>query len=318
MDSRRKFIKRSSLGALAITTAPYVVSAMKDLNERPAMEMPKISLAQWSLHRTLEKGEIKAVDFAAIAKDTYGISAVEYVNQFYVDMATSAQFWAQMKARANDAGVQSLLIMVDNEGDLGDPNEIARHTAVKNHFKWIHAAKILGCHSIRINAFGKGSLEELEPALLDGLGQLAEYGAKEKINVLIENHGLHTSNASFITGIIEKVDNPFLGTLPDFGNWCLTAEWGSTASSKNCTDIYPQTKAIAEFLPYAKGVSAKSYDFDSEGNQTLIDYPKPMQLVKDSNFNGFIGIEYEGENLSVHEGIIATKALIEKVWMNLD
>lgn len=318
MDSRRKFIKKASLGTLAMTTAPYTLSALNHVEEVPTMENPKISLAQWSLHRTLEKGEIKAADFAAIAGEDYGINAIEYVNQFYVDMATSAKFWAQMKERADSAGVKSLLIMVDNEGDLGNPSKIARNTAVRNHYKWIHAAKILGCHSIRVNAFGKGSLEELESSLVNGLGQLAEYGAKEEINVLVENHGLHTSNASFIVDIIKKVDNPFLGTLPDFGNWCLSAEWGSTAETKNCADVYPPAKAISEFLPYAKGVSAKTYDFDNEGNQELIDYPKLMQLVKDSAFERHIGIEYEGENLSEDEGIKATKTLIEKVWANLD
>ena len=212
------------------------------------MSLPKISLAQWSLHRSLEKGKIQAVDFAAIAKNNYGVEAIEYVNQFYVDMATSSKFWAQMKERAENEGVKSLLIMVDNEGDLGDFNDGERKTAVKNHYKWIDAAKILGCHSIRVNAFGKGSLEELESSLVDGLGQLAEYGAKEKINVLIENHGLHTSNAAFIVEIIKKVDNPFLGTLPDFGNWCLSAEWGSTAGNKNCSEVYPPDKAIDSIL----------------------------------------------------------------------
>jgi len=318
MNTRRKFVKKASLGAVALATAPYTLNAKKLLKGSPNMTAPKISLAQWSLHRSLEKGEIQAVDFAAIAKNTYGIGAVEYVNQFYVDMATSSKFWAQMKERADNQGVQSLLIMVDNEGDLGNPNDIARNTAVRNHYKWIHAAKILGCHSIRVNAFGKGSLTELESSLVNGLGQLAEYSAKEKINVLIENHGLHTSNATFMVDIIKKVNNPFLGTLPDFGNWCLTAEWGSTTASKNCTDVYPPAKAISEFLPYAKGVSAKTYDFDGDGNQTGIDYPELMQLVKDSDFNEHIGIEYEGENLSEHDGIKATKALIEKVWANLD
>lgn len=318
MENRRNFIKKTALGAIALNTLPLTATSITSETRYTSMAEPKISLAQWSLHRALEKGEIQAGDFASIAKNSYDISAVEYVNQFYVDMATSSKFWSQMKDRAHNEGVKSLLIMVDNEGDLGNLDDKERGTAVKNHRKWIHAAKILGCHSIRVNAFGKGSLEDLESALVDGLGQLAEYSAKEEINVLIENHGLHTSNAPFITDIIKQVDNPFLGTLPDFGNWCLNTEWGSTAASKSCTDIYPPADAIKAFLPFAQGVSAKSYDFDSDGNQTLIDYPKLMQLVKDSGFKGHIGIEYEGDNLSEPEGIKATKTLIERVWANLD
>ena len=318
MGNRRTFIKKAALGSLALNSFPLMASPITYKKRTSKMAAPKISLAQWSLHRALEKGELQAVDFASIAKNTYDIDAVEYVNQFYVDMANSAKFWSQMKDRADNEEVKSLLIMVDNEGDLGNLDDKQREAAVKNHFKWIHAAKIMGCHSIRVNAFGKGSKQTLRQPLIDGLGALSEYGRKENINVLVENHSLHTSDAEFIVGIIKEVNNPYLGTLPDFGNWCLSAEWGSTAASKNCGELYPPDKAIRMFLPYAKGVSAKSYDFDSTGNQDIIDYPSLMQLVKDSGFTGHIGIEYEGENLSEPEGIMATKALIESVWAKLD
>ncbi|MEX0290428.1 MAG: sugar phosphate isomerase/epimerase family protein [Flavobacteriaceae bacterium] len=314
MNSRRIFIKNSLLGttALCLPTSSAFASA-KLLGEKK----PKISLAQWSLHRALQKGEIKAEDFAKITKDEFDISAVEYVNQFYVKNATNQKFWGEMKSRADDVGVKSLLIMVDSEGDLGDLKDQARKTAVENHHKWIHAAKILGCHSIRVNAFGKGSREELQASLVDGLGQLSAYAAEQEIYVLIENHGLHTSDGKYITEIIKEVDNPYLGTLPDFGNWCLNAEWGSTMDNK-CTEVYDHYEGVSDFLPYAQGVSAKSYNFDANGNETLLSYSKLLQLVKDSGFKGYIGIEYEGSGLSEADGIRATKALIEKVWNKLD
>lgn len=304
------------MGAAALSIAPssFFKDPMIKNNENPL----KISLAQWSLHRALEKGEIKAVDFAQIAKNTYDISAVEYVNQFYVDMANSSKFWSQMKQRADNEDVKSLLIMVDNEGELGYPGDSERKTAVENHYKWIDAARLLGCHSIRVNAFGKGTKRELHSALIDGLGSLAEYGEKQNINVLVENHGLHTSDGKFIVSVLQQVNSPFLGTLPDFGNWCLTAEWGSTEESKNCEKIYPHEDGITDFLPFAKGVSAKSYNFDGHGNETYLDYPKFLKLVKDSDFDGYIGIEYEGEKLSEPDGIRATKTLLEKVWQELD
>ena len=315
MKSRRSFIKNSTLGATALTLTPasFLKRAMKNTTDNTL----KISLAQWSLHRALEQGKLKAIDFAQIA-NTYDINAVEYVNQFYVDMASSEKFWSQVKQRADNEGVESLLIMVDNEGELGYPGDSERKTAVENHYKWIDAAKILGCHSIRVNAFGKGTKRELHAALIDGLGSLAEYGAKQNINVLVENHGLHTSDGKFIVSVLQQVDNPFLGTLPDFGNWCLTAEWGSTEEGKNCEKIYPHEEGVTDFLPFAKGVSAKSYNFDDNGNETYLDYPKLLKLVKDSNFNGHIGIEYEGEKMSESDGIRATKALLERVWQELD
>lgn len=316
MTSRRSFIKKSALGITAVSLPSYAMYNASLLTPIHMNSKPKISLAQWSLHRALEKGEIRADNFANIAKNSYGIDALEYVNQFYVDQGTDEKFWNKMKTKANDEGVKSLLIMVDNEGELGNPNSIERKKAVENHYKWIDAAKLLGCHSIRVNAFGQADLETLKSALTDGLGNLATYGEKEGINVLIENHGLHTSDGAFIVDIIKQVDNPYLGTLPDFGNWCLNKEWGSTQNNQ-CTNVYDRYKGVEEFLPYAKGVSAKSYAFDAEGNETIIDYGRLLKTVKDSEFDGYIGIEYEGEKLSEPDGIKTTKALIEKVWKNL-
>lgn len=315
MNNRRLFIKNAILGTASLSLPAYLSYGTQPFVST-SVKKPKISLAQWSLHRALEKGEIMAENFAQIAKNDFDISAIEYVNQFYVKHASNQKFWGQMKERADDSGVKSLLIMVDNEGELGNPDESSRKLAVENHYKWIDAAKILGCHSIRVNAFGTAKPDVLKNALIDGLGQLAAYGAQQQINVLIENHGLHTSDGTYMTNIIGQVDNPYLGTLPDFGNWCLNTEWGSTMNDK-CSELYPHEKGVADFLPFAKGVSAKSYNFDASGNETYLDYPKLLKLVKDANFDGYIGIEYEGNQLSEAEGIRATKNLIEKIWKSL-
>ena len=176
---------------------------------------------------------------------------------------------------------------------------------------------MLGCHSIRVNAFGNGNSEELKAALVDGLGRLCEYGAEQDINVLIENHGYHSSNADWVIDLIKQVDSKHLGTLPDFGNWCLNAEWGSTMNGK-CTDSYDIYEGVKKFLPFAKGVSAKSYNFDEHGDQKDIDYTQMLKVVKDFGYHGYIGIEYEGDNLTEKEGIKATKRLIEKAWLSLD
>lgn len=314
MKTRRAFIKKTFLASTALSVTPLTTFAEEGYFQKNST--PKISLAQWSLHRALEKGEIKATDFAEIAQTDYGIGAIEYVNQFYVDKVKSEKFWLQMKQRAFDNGVKSLLIMVDNEGDLGNPDDAERKKAVENHYKWIHAAKILGCHCIRVNAFGDGDLASLKTSLVAGLGSLAEYGSKENINIIVENHGLHTSNGAFMAGIIKEVNMPYLGTLPDFGNWCLSAKWGSTQNNK-CDNVYDRYQGVSEFLPFAEGVSAKSYAFDSDGNETIIDYHKMLKIVKDSGFDGYIGVEFEGENMPEPDGIRATKTLIERVWADI-
>lgn len=274
----------------------------------------KISLAQWSLHKSFQDGSRKAEDFASIAKNEFGIQAVEYVNSFYKDHGTDQDFWRRMRKKADSLDVRSLLIMVDGEGDLGSPDSLERKTAVENHFKWVDAASILGCHSIRVNAFGKGSKEEVQAAMIDALQQLCTYAAKSNINIIIENHGLYSSDGKWIAELMKKVNMPNIGTLPDFGNWCMAYEWGSTDGSRTCTAEYDRYQGVADMMPFAKGVSAKSYAFDGQGDETTIDYVRMLKVVNDAGFNGYIGIEYEGSELSEPDGIRATKALLEKVW----
>ena len=317
MASRRTFIKQSTLGSLALTFPLLTEIKAATPGFKSANIGPKISLAQWSLHRALEAGDLKAVNFPRVAKKEFGISAVEYVNAFYTDELRNPSFWDTLKKDTDAEGVQNLLIMVDDEGELGAAQKPERTRAVDQHRRWIEAAHRLGCDAIRVNAFGKGDRKALREALIDGLGTLAEAGSEAGINILVENHGLHTSDAGFMTGIIEAVNNPFLGTLPDFGNWCLNKEWGGTQRG-SCTDSYDPVKGLQQMLPFAKGVSAKSYDFDQDGNETTLPYKALLQEVKDFGFTGYIGIEYEGERLSEAQGIRATKALIEKTWATLD
>lgn len=304
---------------VALGTIAMTISQCKPRSTENKMSTPdiKLSLAQWSIHRALESGTLQAENFAAIAKNDFGINAIEYVNTFYKDHATDKAFWQKMRATADSLQVRSLLIMVDNEGDLGNPNQAERIKAVENHFKWVDAAKILGCHSIRINAFGDGSKQEVQAAMVDALKQLCTYAAKDSINVLIENHGLYSADGQWVAEIMRQVNMPNCGTLPDFGNWCMAAKWGSTQPEKKCTEEYDRYKGVEEMLPFAKGVSAKSYAFNEQGEETIIDYRKMLELVKLSGFSGYIGIEYEGAPLSEKEGIMATKALLEKTWKEI-
>jgi sugar phosphate isomerase/epimerase len=309
MTSRRLFLKQSALTGIALTLPLPLFSADR--------AVPKISLAQWSMNRAIKDGSIKAEDFASITKNQYGVNAIEYVNGFYTDHKKDMAYWADMLKRSDNEGVTNLLIMVDAEGDLGDLNQRNRKKAVENHYGWVDIAKKINCHSIRVNAFGTGSREKVKTALVDGMGRLAEYGAEAGINIVIENHGLYSSEADFIVEMIKEVNSPYLGTLPDFGNWCTSVKWGGT-SDNSCANVYDVQKGVAQFMPYAKGVSAKTYDFDADGNQPRLDYPALLKTVKATGYDGYIGIEYEGNNLSEPDGIMATKRLIERVWAELD
>jgi len=271
----------------------------------------KISLAEWSLHRTIQAGELDHLDFPALARNEFGIDAVEYVNGFFKDKAKDTAYLAELKRRCNDAGVISLLIMCDGEGDLAGPDATQRKAAVENHFKWVEAARFLGCHSIRVNCFGAGTREEMAKASAESLRTLSEFAQPVGINVLVENHGGFSSDGQWLSGVMREVGMPNCGTLPDFGNFCMRREKGDMWESP-CVEWYDRYKGVTELMPFAKGVSAKSHEFDSNGNSQETDYRKMLQIVKSAGYTGYIGVEYEGSGLPEHEGIRATKKLLER------
>lgn len=295
---RRDFIK----SAAALSLAPALNANMVANALTGKKKLFEISLAQWSLHRTLRAGELDNLDFAETAKKQFGINAIEYVNSFFFDKANDRVYLAEMKKRVQDNGMKNLLIMCDNEGRLGDPDDAARTKAVGNHFKWVEAAKYLGCHSIRVNAASEGSYDEQMKLAADGLRRLTEFGAEHGLNVIVENHGGLSSNGEWLSGTIKMVGHQRCGTLPDFGNFRLKDdEW------------YDRYKGVEELMPYAKAVSAKSHDFDESGNETKTDYMKMIKIVLEAGYKGYIGVEYEGSQLSEADGILATKKLLQKV-----
>ncbi len=296
---RRDFLKFGASIAGGLAATGLRGSLFSDIKKPMVF---KISLAEWSLHRTLQRKEIDHLDFYSVAKKEFDISAVEYVNTFFFNKARDATYLKEMKTRADDLSVRSLLIMCDNEGNLGDPDDSKRKTAVENHYKWAEAAKFLGCHSIRVNARSEGSYDEQIELAADGLRRLAEFGDSMGINTIVENHGGLSSNGKWLSAVMEKVDHPRIGTLPDFGNFRLDGE-----------EWYDRYQGVRELMPYAQAVSAKSHEFDSDGNEINTDYYKMMKIVLDASYNSHVGIEYEGTAHSEMEGIRLTLELLKKV-----
>lgn len=302
---RRNALK--SLGAIGAGTLLPWNQYAKTISE-PKF---KISLAEWSFHKALWAKEMDHLEFA-VKTSELGMNGVEYVNQFFADKAEETSYLNQMNQIASDHGVTQVLIMVDNEGYLGELDEAKRSEAVENHYKWVNAAKYLGCHSIRVNAFGKGSAEEVKTAAVDGLGRLSEYAAQENINVIVENHGSYSSVGSWLSAVIQQVNMSNCGTLPDFGNFCMKREGGAMWGAP-CVEEYDKYKGVEEMMPFAKAVSAKAFDFDENGDEPNIDFYRMMKIVTDHGYSGFVGIEYEGDSMEEKDGIIATKKLLEKI-----
>jgi sugar phosphate isomerase/epimerase len=257
----------------------------------------KISLAEWSLHLALGKGTVTNLEFPGIAKTKYGLDAVEYVSGFFKGKAEDPGYLTALKDSCTKYEVKSLLIMVDSEGNLADTSLAARTKAIENHYKWVKAAKFLGCHSIRVNLSGRGTMGQMQAAAIDALSRLSDYASDFGINIIVENHGGNSSIGKWLAEIMKTVNKPNCGTLPDLGNFYE----------------YDRYKGVTEMMPYAKGVSGKTLDFDSEGNETKVDYVKMMKIISDSKYSGYIDVEYEGIKLSEDEGIKASITLLKKV-----
>ena len=300
---RREFIKKSASLTAGVTLGGLSSTLLNGCNNKMSF---KISLAEWSLHRALNSKEIDHLDFADIAKNDFSINAIEYVNSFFFNHAKDNAYLIEMKNRADDHGVKSLLIMCDNEGNLGEPEEKKRIQAVQNHYKWAEAAKFLGCHSIRVNARSFGTYDEQIKLAADGLRRLVEFGDNIEINIIVENHGGLSSNGEWLSSVMKEVNHPRIGTLPDFGNFRIEND-----------NWYDRYKGMKELMPYAKAVSAKSHEFDKNGDETGSDYYRMMDIVLENGYNGYVGIEYEGSKHSEMEGIRLTNKLLKKIQSSI-
>ena len=106
---------------------------------------------------------------------------------------------------------------------------------------------------------------------------------------------------------LQLADHPRVGTLPDFGNFQIGP-----------LESYDRYRGVAELLPWAKAVSAKSHEFDAEGNEVRTDYARMLAIVAASGYRGHVGIEYEGDEHSEPEGIRLTRDLLLRVRSELE
>ncbi|TRX61415.1 sugar phosphate isomerase/epimerase [Fulvivirga sp. M361] len=327
---RRTFNKNAIVTGLGVglTGLKGCTSSNKKSEAQTVDDMPffKLSLAQWSIHKMIREEGLDPYAFADKAKK-WGFAGLEYVSQLYQDGLQKSssisvglqQMVKQLKVRSDDNGLENLIMMVDlppGEGDMAVLDETLRKKAIENHFPYVEATAALGCHSMRVNMFGELDPGNWKSTAVDALGELGEYAASGNVNILIENHGYLSSNAPLLMEVINEVNLPNCGTLPDFGNFCLKRaddqRWGTA-----CIEEYDKYKGVEELMPAAKAVSAKSYDFDADGNETSIDYQRMLKIVKNAGYTGYIGVEYEGNRLSEEKGIIATKELLVNIGKTL-
>lgn len=311
---RKEFIKLASTGALGISSLGYIsCESQKEL-------FFKLSLAQWSFHNLFQSGQKSPYEFAKISKEL-GFQGIEYVSQFYPNVSTDksafSEFVNRNKDLSNENEVENVLVMIDDEnGNLADEDDNKRNDSIEMHKNWINAAAEIGCSSARLNLYGSKNIEIWKSLSIDSLTKLGEHAKSLNINVIVENHGQLSSNIPVLMEVINGVNMKNCGTLPDFGNFCMVSGYGNIFGGE-CPEIYDLYKGVEEMMPKAYAVSAKSNDFDSNGNEKTIDYEKMLRIVKNFGYNGFIGVEYEGSRLSEIDGIKATRDLLIKIGQSI-
>ena len=303
--NRRSFLKNTLQTGVGLTVlGANAFNIPSSLFSAPNELFFKISLAEWSLHNALFKGEMTNLDFAQKSR-SLNCEGLEYVNAFFKDKAKDIPYLNELNSRANSEGQSNVLIMIDGEGNLADANEKQRIQGVENHFKWVDAAHHINCHAIRVNLAGGKNKTDAIKASIDSLEKLSAYAAQANINILVENHGGYSSDGKWMQSVFSQVKNKNCGTLPDFGNFCI-----ERGNNNTCKEGYDRYLGTSELMPFAKAISAKTYAFDKNGQETTIDYSRMLKMVKDSGYNGFIGIEFEGTGVSETEGIQLTRDLL--------
>lgn len=302
---RRNFLSVTLTAGIATSVLPST-----NFIKFNSIQNLKISLAQWSLNKSIKTGKLPILDFAKKAR-SFGIEGIEFVSGLYtrdtdiLERISMNSLAKELIKRSDDYGIDNVLFMIDNQGDLASSNKNERLQAIDNHKKWIDLSAEIGCKTMRVNLNGEKDLNKWTKNSVKSLTALNKYN--ENINVVVENHGGLSSSGKYLSNVMSKVKLENCGTLPDFGNFCMNGSpWG------NCTQMYDRYLGTEELMPYAHAVSAKSYDFDDQGNETSIDYKRMMDIVKKSGYQGYVGIEYEGNRLGEDDGIIATKKLLQK------
>ena len=293
---RRSVLKHLSLGSGALALNPSVLFAD---DQEPWL---KFAVQQYSFNRQLKSGELDMLDYPKTVVEGTGIKALEYFNGHMEEKASDTAFFKEIRKRTDDLGAVNTMILCRSKSALDSPDAAERSASVESYKPWLEAMKILGGLCIRVDVRSPGDAEEQKQHAVAGLQKLTEVADKEfELDIVVENHGNHSSNGAWVADVMKKVGLENCGTLPDFQNF---------------TDYDPY-QGVKEMMPWAKIVCAKSKKFDESGNEVNVDYRRMLKIVKDSGFKGYIGIEFEGHDVDPVSGINATKKLIETVMAEM-
>ena len=300
---RRRILKLGVASGLAWVASPRT-QVLGDLSNPPRVVAPDwltLAVQQYSFNRQLRSGEMNILDFPKTVVEGTGIKALEYFNGHIEDKMKDTAFFKQLRKRSNDLGAVNTMMLCRSKNAVDSPDAKIRKLAIEGYRPWLEATRVLGGKYIRVDTRHKGEAEKQKGFAVAGLRSLCKVADEYEMGILVENHGNHSGNGAWLADVMKKVDLANCGTLPDFQNF----------------KEYDPYQGVAEMMPWAKILCAKSKSFDDNGDEENVDYRKMLKIAKAAGFRGYIGIEFEGHGIDPVVGINSTKQLIQKVMREL-
>ncbi len=279
------------IGAMITGSAAPVMAA-----EEKQQDSYTIGLSMYSLRNLFKDGSLKPLDYPDFAKKTFGVTEIDiWDGGFPEDKRNDPEFYKELKARADKAGTNIFLVMagaVNAEGETAEE----RKTGGDEQRRYVDHADILGSKFVRVFLKApEGKRKDAINKSIEALTPLADYAKEKGVKLVIEPGASQWArDGHFLAALARQMDHPACRLMPDFGK---------------LSDPYCGTVAM---MPYADSVSAKSWNFDEEGNEKSLSYFRLIRSLNDVEYDQIIAVEYEGEEMSPVEGVKATIKLLER------
>jgi L-ribulose-5-phosphate 3-epimerase len=256
----------------------------------------RLSLAEWSLHREILDWQPRHLEFPRVAKEVFGLDAIEYRSTFFAGKATDFAYLAEMRKRADDAGVKPILIEVDDAGPLGAAEFEDRYAATGAHFQWLAAAAFLGCESVSVAAEGLGRGAPYLEWTADSLQRLGSIAHGYGISVLVGNRKGLACDGSWMATLMQVTAHPMVGTHPHADNF----ELGGGR-------VYPRCQGVEEMMPWARALSVRAGAADP-------DLERIARIAASASYAGVVCVEYDGPGKDERAGTKRAIELVRAAW----
>lgn len=320
---RREFVTGLGLAGAAAVTGNLPSAETAPIKPQPFT----IGLSQWAFHRAIFgdardhyrtfiknlhsdpdsvlAGEMDPRDIVWRAREL-DVGVVDLVNILWFGHGEDKPWLNDFKTRARDANVTFGVLMCDQLARSGAADAKERRQSVEDHTRWMETAAELGCPFLRINPYGEGTYLEQCQRSAETLHALAERSADYGLEVIVENHGHPGSNGAWLAMLIEMANHSRVGTYTDLDNFFMGG-WDLNPERR-----YDRHQGLLDLAPYTKAISAKTHDFDPDGEETTIDYHACLKILIDSGFSGLVSAEFEGNRVDETEGSKLTVELLKR------